>query len=61
MKYNLDVGKRKRSRKEFIRLLYTTLITPTIYDKVKKMVEDNYRIDLAQTNTENIKYSWDLE
>ena len=61
MKYNLDVGKRRRSRKEFIHLLYTTLITPSIYDKVKQMVEDNYRIDLAQTNTENIKYSESLE
>lgn len=63
MKYHLDVNlhNEPRTRKEFINLIYTSLITPTIYDKVKKMVDDNYRIDLSQTNTENIKYSESLE
>lgn len=63
LKYHLDVNgdNEPRSRKEFIKLLYTILITPSIYEKVKKMVDDNYRIDLSQTNTENIKYSESLE
>lgn len=61
MKFLLDVDKTKYGRKEFIRLIYTSFITPSIYKKVKRMVEDNYRIDLTQTNTENIKYSESLE
>ena len=62
IKHWIDVGNdRKRSRKEFIKLLYTMVITDSIYEKVKKMVDDNYRIDLTQTNTENIKYSESLE
>ena len=31
------------------------------YDYIKKMVDDNYRIDLAQTNKDNIKFSESLE
>lgn len=63
MKYHLDVNMNNdpRPRKEFIRLIYTSLITPSIYEKVKRMVDENYRIDLSQTNTENIKYSESLE
>ena len=63
MKYQLDINPTGKpiGRKEFINMIYTSLITPTIYEKVKKMVEDNYRIDLSQTNTENIKYSESLE
>lgn len=63
MKSVLDIekGQGNYPRSMFIDNLYTTLITPSIYEKVKKMVEDNYRIDLSQTNTENIKYSESLE
>ena len=62
IKYLIDVDRNAvLGRKQFIDMLFTSLITDTIYAKVKKMVEDNYRIDLSQTNTENIKYSESLE
>ena len=63
MKYWIDVNPENdpRTRSDFIRMLYTILITDTIYEKIKKMVEDNYRIDLAQTNKDNIKFSESLE
>lgn len=63
VKYWLDVNpdNEPREREDFINILYTSLITDTMYDKIKKMVEDNYRIDLAQTNKDNIKFSESLE
>lgn len=62
IKFYLDLKNgSNKSRKEFIKVLYSSFITDSIYDKVKLMVDDNYRIDLAQTNTENIKYSESLE
>lgn len=63
IKYWIDINPEDdpRRREDFIQLLFTTLITDTIYDKIKKMVEDNYRIDLAQTNKDNIKFSESLE
>lgn len=60
-KYILDDPDTKFTREEFITWIYNTFITDSIYDKVKKMVDDNYRIDLRQTNTEKIKYSESLE
>ena len=63
LKYWVDVNPENhpRRRSDFIELIYTSLITDTIYDKIKRMVEDNYRIDLAQTNKDNIKFSESLE
>ena len=63
VKYWLDINPENypRKRSDFIKLLYTSLITDTMYDKIKRMVEDNYRIDLAQTNKDNIKFSESLE
>lgn len=63
IKYFIDIkgDMKNMSRKELIKLLYTQLITDSIYDKVKRMVEDNYRVDLASTNVDNIKYSESLE
>ena len=62
IKYLIDIDRDSViGRKQFIDMLFTSLITDTIYEKVKRMVEDNYRIDLSQTNTENIKYSESLE
>lgn len=62
LKYLMDVKENNfKSRKEFIKTLYTMLITDTIYDKIKAMVEDNYRVDLTSTNVDNIKYSESLE
>jgi hypothetical protein len=63
VKYWIDINPENdpRRRTDFINILYTSLITDTIYDKIKKMVEDNYRIDLAQTNKDNIKFSESLE
>ena len=63
MKYWIDINPNNlpRTRAEFIKMLYTTLITDSIYEKIKRMVEDNYRIDLAQTNKDNIKFSESLE
>lgn len=63
VKYWLDINPENdpRRRSDFIQILYTSLITDTMYDKIKRMVEDNYRIDLAQTNKDNIKFSESLE
>lgn len=62
LKYWVDVNyDEPRPREDFINLIYTSLITETIYEKIKRMVEDNYRIDLAQTNKDNIKFSESLE
>ena len=63
IKYFIDLRPeiKDMKRTEFIELLYSQLITDSIYEKVKKMVEDNYRVDLASTNVDNIKYSESLE
>ena len=63
VKYWVDINPENdpRRRSDFIQILYTSLITDTMYDKIKRMVEDNYRIDLAQTNKDNIKFSESLE
>ena len=61
MKYYIDSKKINLSRKKFIEILYDTIVTDTLYDKVTKMVEDNYRIDLSQRPGSKIKYSPALE
>ena len=54
IKYILENRNVKLGRKDFIRLLYNYIVTPTMYDKVMKMVEDNYRIDLTQKKKEGL-------
>ena len=62
LKYMVDLKKvDMQNRETFINLLYDELVTDTMYDKVKQMVEDNYRIDLSQDPESKIKYSEALE
>ena len=61
IKYILENRNVKLGRKDFIRLLYNYIVTPTMYDKVMKMVEDNYRIDLTQKKKEGVTYYESLE
>lgn len=61
IKYLLDLKETKMSRKQFISLMYQMFITDSLYDKIKNMVEDNYRIDLSQDPDKKIKYNEALE
>lgn len=56
---NKKIGNLKRS--DFIVQLYDYLVTPSMYKKIKNMVEDNYRIDLAQKKKPGAKYYESLE
>ena len=49
------------SRSDFIVQLYEYMVTPSMYAKVKRMVDDNYRIDLAQKKKAGAKYYESLE
>lgn len=63
MKYMIDLKESYStiSRKGFIEWLYQFLVTDSLYNKVKQMVEDNYRIDLSQDPDKKVKYSEALE
>lgn len=61
MKYIIDLKDTTLSRKGFIDWIYQFLVTDSLYNKIKRMVEDNYRIDLSQDPDEKIKYSEALE
>lgn len=60
-KFMIDFKKNNPSPKSMIKLFYKDFVTPTMYDKVKKFVEDNYRIDLAQNKESDKQYSESLE
>lgn len=60
-KYFIDSKKNNPNRKSMIRYLYETFVTPSMYDKIMRFVEDNYRIDLAQNKDANKVYSESLE
>lgn len=60
-KYMLDKNKVSPNRENMIRWLYEHFVTPTMYKKVKRFVEDNYRIDLAQNKDPSKQYSESLE
>lgn len=61
LKYLLESRKIKMGRKDFIKLLYEYIVTPTMYQKVMNMVNDNYRVDLTQKKKEGISYYESLE
>ena len=60
-KYLIDRCDLAIKPKAFINLIYSEFVTDTMYDKIKKMVEDNYRIDLAQSKESDKQYSESLE
>jgi hypothetical protein len=61
IKFMIDSKKTNPSRKSMIKLIYKYFITDTMYEKVKRFVEDNYRIDLAQNKEPDKQYSESLE
>jgi hypothetical protein len=60
MKYMIDVEMSITSMDMFINLIYSILITPTMKEKIHKMVEDNYYIELAPKDP-NREYDESLE
>ena len=60
-KHMIDSKKTNPSRGAVIKWIYKYFITDTMYDKVKRFVEDNYRIDLAQNKEPDKQYSESLE
>ena len=47
MKFLIDTKKKVFKRhKQFISMMYDTIMTPTIVSQINKMVEDNYEIDV---------------
>lgn len=59
LKYLLDNKQNKISLETCIKLIYSILLTESMTNKIKKMTEDNYYIDL--TNNTGIKYNETLE
>ena len=60
-KFIIDSNKTNPSRKSMIKWLYKYFVTPSMYKKVTKFVEDNYRIDLAQNKEPDKQYTESLE
>jgi hypothetical protein len=60
-KFMIDSRKTNPSRKAMIDMIYKYFVTPTMYDKVKRFVHDNYRIDLSQNKEAGKEYSESLE
>ena len=60
-KWMIDNKKTKPGRKLMIKWIYDRFVTPSIYRKIWKMVEDNYRIDLAQKKEPGKEYSESME
>ena len=60
-KFMIDSKKTNPSRKSMIKWLYKYFVTPSMYRKVMKFVEDNYRIDLAQNKEPDKQYTESLE
>ena len=61
LKYFIDAKENKPERESFIKYLYETFVTPSMYSKIVRFVDDNYRIDLAQNKDDNKQYSESLE
>lgn len=59
LKHQIDNKKKRIKRKVFIKMLYSVLFTESMKEKINRMVEDNYYIDLKSKN--NIKYAETLE
>lgn len=59
LKYLIDNKKKPIKMQAYIKILYTILFTKTMKEKISRMVEDNYHIDL--TNNSDKKYSESLE
>ena len=57
----IDSKKINPNRESMIRYLYEAFVTPTMYEKIARFVEDNYRIDLAQNKDASKQYSESLE
>ena len=60
-KYMIDSRKTNPSRTTMIKFIYKYFVTKTMYEKVKRFVEDNYRIDLAQNKEPGKDYQESLE
>lgn len=60
-KFMIDAKRTIMTRKAMIKLIYHDFVTNSIYNKIKKMVEDNYRIDLSQNKEAGKEYSESLE
>ena len=61
LKYFIDTKDNKPNRDSFIKYLYETFVTPSMYSKIVKFIDDNYRIDLSQNKDDNKQYSESLE
>lgn len=59
LKHQIDNKKKSVKLKAFIKMMYSVLFTPTILEKISKMVEDNYYIDL--TSKKDVKYAETLQ
>lgn len=60
-KYIIDAAGTNPTRKAMIKLIYKNFVTDSMYEKVKKFVDDNYRVDLAQNKEAGKEYSESLE
>ena len=60
-KYMIDSKKTNPSRKGLIKWIYKWFITDSMYEKVQRFVNDNYRIDLSQNKEAGKEYSESLE
>ena len=60
IRFLLSEPKNSFSIKSFNKLIEETLLTESIRNKIKQMVEDNYYIDLS-SKKKNVKYSESLE
>lgn len=59
LKFLIDNKKNHISLSAYIKSVYTILLTDTMQEKIKQMVEDNYYIDLSSKT--DIKYNESLE
>ena len=60
-KYMIDAKKTNPSRKGIIKWIYKRFVTDSMYAKIQKFVDDNYRIDLSQNKEIGRQYSESLE
>lgn len=61
MKFLIDTKKKVFKRhKQFISMMYDTIMTPTIVSQINKMVEDNYEIDV-ETSSGKAAYADELK
>ncbi len=62
LKYLVDNKKKPiKSAKAFKKALYKILITPSLKEKIRKMVEDNYYVKLNSNEKNGVKYPEQLE